>query len=68
MQDENGQILQPDFLNESNNSFDISQDSSPSKPKKVGYYKAKLSNFMKTSVFNKNKKNLRYVQNIIEIK
>lgn len=40
-------------------------DESPIKPKKVGYLRAKFSNFL--TGFQKAKKRRRYVQNILEI-
>lgn len=41
------------------------ENESPVKPKKVGYLRAKFSNFL--TGFGKTKKRRRYVQNILEI-
>jgi hypothetical protein len=61
--DENGNYLMDDSLSQSQYS-----QSGSKKTKKVGYYKAKMSNIFKTGIFGgKSKKNLRMVQNIIQI-
>ena len=44
-------------------SFDMSEygGDEVTKDKKVGYYKAKIQNLMKTGIFNQTKKNVRKV-------
>jgi len=66
MQDEHGNIVPNESLDMSA-SYTFENDDSPKKKKKVGYYKAKITNLMKTGVFKQKKNNARDVKNIMEI-
>jgi hypothetical protein len=63
--DENGNIIPDQNMNSSSGSFDRNN---AQKTKKVGYYKAKITNLMKTGFGKSKKKNVRLVQNIITIR
>lgn len=65
--DENGNIIPDQILNTSS-AFGSDRNHGGKQPKKVGYYKAKISNLMKTGFGKSKKKNVRFVQNIITIR
>jgi hypothetical protein len=64
--DENGNIIPGQNLNESINTNNSYNGLNPKNAKKVGYYKAKITNFMKSS-FSKPKNKVRFVQDIMQI-